>query len=54
MTNSTAQIEIKVVQATEIVKGIVLIIKEQPVKGGGISETKEENTIYDACIIYEF
>ena len=54
MTNTTAQIEIKEVQATETVKGTVLIVKEQPVKGGGINETKEENTIYQASIIYEF
>jgi hypothetical protein len=47
MTNTTAQIEIKEVVATEIVK-------EQPVIGGGINETKEENTIYDASIVYEF
>jgi len=54
MTNTTAPIEIKEVQATETVKGTVLIIKEQPVKGGGINETKEENTIYEASIVYEF
>jgi len=54
MINTTAQIEIKEIQATELIKGVVLIIKEQPVKGGGINETKEENTIYNASIVYEF
>lgn len=54
MTNTTAQIEIKEVQATETVKGTVLIIKEQPVEGGGICQTEAENTVYDACIVYEF
>lgn len=54
MRNTTAQIEIKEIQATELIKGAVLIIKEQPVKGGGINETKEENTIYNASIVYEF
>jgi len=54
MTNTKAEIEIKEVQATENIKGTVLFIKEEVVKGGGISETKEENTIYDACIVYEF
>ena len=42
------------VQATETVKGTVLIVKEQPVIGGGINETKGENTIYEASIVYEF
>jgi hypothetical protein len=54
MTNSKAQIEIKEVVATEKVKGTILIVKEQPVIGGGINETKSENTIYDASIVYEF
>jgi hypothetical protein len=54
MTNTTAQIEIKKVVATENVKGTILIVKEQPVIGGGINETKEENTIYEASIVYEF
>ena len=54
MTNTTAQIEIIEVQATETVRGTVLIIEEQPVKGGGINQTKEENTIYEASIVYEF
>ncbi len=54
MTNTKAQIEISEIQATETVKGTVLIIKEQPVIGGGIDQTKEENTIYEAGIVYEF
>ena len=54
MTNTNAQIEILEVQATEPIKGTVLVIKAQPVIGGGIAEAKEENTIYDAGIIYEF
>lgn len=54
MKNTKAQIEILEVQATETIKGTVLIIKEQPVIGGGIAETKEQNTIYDAGVIYEF
>ena len=54
MTNTTAKIEIIEVQATESVKGTVLMIKEQPVIGGGINQTKEENTIYEASIVYEF
>lgn len=54
MTNTTAQIEIKEVQATEAIKGTVLIVKEQPVNGGGINEAKEENNIYGANIVYEF
>jgi hypothetical protein len=54
MRNTTAQIEIIDVIATEAVKGTILIVKEQNVIGGGINETKEENTIYDASIVYEF
>jgi hypothetical protein len=54
MTNTTAKIQITEVQATELVKGTVLIIQEQPVTGGGINQTKQENTIYEASIVYEF
>ena len=54
MTNTTAQIEIIEVVATENIKGTILVVKEQPVIGGGIAEPKENNTIYDASIIYEF
>ena len=54
MRNTKAQIEIKKIVATETVKGTILIIKEQHVIGGGINETKEENTIYEASIVYEF
>ena len=54
MTNTNAEIEITEVIATEKIKSTILFIKEQPVFGGGINETKEENTIYDASIIYEF
>jgi hypothetical protein len=54
MKNTTSQIEIKEIVASENVKGTILIVKEQPVIGGGINESKEENTIYDASIIYEF
>ena len=53
MENTNAKIEIIEVQATESVKGTVLMIKEQPVIGGGINQTKEENTIYEASIVYE-
>lgn len=54
MTNIKSQIEIIEFQATETIKCTVLVIKEQPVKGGGINQTKEENTIYEADIVYEF
>jgi hypothetical protein len=54
MTNTTAQIEIKEVVATETVKVTIVVVKEQPVIGGGINEIKEESTIYDASIVYEF
>lgn len=54
MTNTIAKIEIKEVVATETVNATILIVKEQPVIGGGINETKEENTIYEASIVYEF
>jgi hypothetical protein len=54
MTNTIAKIEIKEVVATETVNGTILFVKEQPVIGGGIKETKEENTIYEASIVYEF
>lgn len=54
MTNTIAKIEIKKVLATETVNGTILFVKEQPVIGGGIKETKEENTIYEASIVYEF
>ncbi len=54
MTNTKSQIEIIEFQATETIKCTVLVIKEQPVKGGGINQTKEENTIYEADIVYEF
>lgn len=54
LTNTKAEIEIITVQATETIKGTVLIIKEQPCKGGGIADPNEENTIYGAHIVYEF
>jgi len=54
MTNTKAEIEIKEVIAGESIKSKILIIKEQPVFGGGISQSKEENIILDANIIYEF
>lgn len=60
MTNTKAQVEIIEIQATETVKGTVLTIKERPtindkpIVGGGINESKEENTIFNASIIYEF
>jgi hypothetical protein len=54
MTNTTAQIEILEVLVSEKVKRKILIVNEQPVIGGGINESKEENTIYDAAIIYVF
>lgn len=54
MTNTNANIEIIKVVATNKISGTVLIIKEQPVIGGGISEMEEDNTIYNASIIYEF
>jgi hypothetical protein len=47
-------IEIIKLTATETVKGTILIIKEQPVIGGGINQSKEENSIYEASIVYEF
>lgn len=49
MTNTKSEIE--------IVKGFandVLIIKESVNVSEGIGETKEENTIFNASIIYEF
>lgn len=49
MTNSKSNIEIATVANTTI-----LLISEQPISGGGINETKEENTIYEANIVYEF
>jgi len=53
MTNTTSNIEIATVHTSNF-SGTILIISEQPVIGGGISETKEENTIYEASIVYEF
>lgn len=53
MTNTKAAIEIKTVQ-TDTTKDTVLLVLEQPVQGGGIAQTKAENTIYDAGIVYEF
>jgi len=50
----TSTIEIIKLIATETVKGTILIIKEQPVIGGGINQSKEENSIYEASIVYEF
>jgi len=49
MTNTKSEIE--------IVKGFtndVLIIKESVNTSEAIGETKEENTIYNSSIIYEF
>ncbi len=49
MTNTKSEIE--------IVKGFandVLIIKESANTSEGIGETKEEDTIFNASIIYEF
>jgi hypothetical protein len=58
MTNTKSKIEIHTVEATKSITGTVLIIKGYPEenRGGGnlINETKEENTIYDASIVYEF
>ena len=54
MNTQNQTFEIKEVVATEKVKGTILIVKEQPVIGGGINETKSENTIYEASIVYEF
>jgi len=53
MTNSKSPIEIKNVQV-ESIKATIVIINEQPVDGGGINESKEENFIYEASIVYEF
>jgi hypothetical protein len=47
-------LEILEVQATEALKSVLLIVKHLPVTGGGISETKEQNTIYEASLVYEF
>jgi hypothetical protein len=49
MTNTKAELEILKGMSNE-----VLVIKEHPSDGISICETKEENTIYDASIIYEF
>jgi len=49
MTNTKSEIE--------IIKGFtsdVLIIKESANTSEGIGEAKEENTVYNASIIYEF
>ena len=53
MTNTKSNIEIATVSTSDFSNTVVLI-SEQPVKGGGINETKEENTIYEASIVYEF
>ncbi len=49
MANTKSQIEI-----VNVNTNTVLIIKDQPVIGGGISESQLLNTIYNAGIIYEF
>lgn len=53
MTNTKADLEILKISSNNI-SNKVLIIKEQPVKGGGINQEKTETTIYDSNIIYEF
>ncbi|CAB4142018.1 hypothetical protein UFOVP697_28 [uncultured Caudovirales phage] len=54
MINTKSQIEIKEIVVNETIKGTILIVKEQNLIGGGINQTKEDNTIYEASIIYEF
>jgi hypothetical protein len=53
MTNSKSTIEILSIETSDF-SSTVLVILEQPVKGGGINESKDDNTIYDASIVYEF
>ena len=36
------------------VKDTIILVKEQPVLGGGINETQEDNTLCDFPVIYEF
>ena len=58
MTNTKSNIEIITVVATESISGTVVIINGYPEdntrNGNLINQTKEENTIYNAAIIYEF
>lgn len=49
MTNTKLNIEI-----VKVENDTILFISDQPVLGGGVNETKEENTIYEASIVYEF
>lgn len=49
MTNTKSEIKIIEGFANDI-----LIIKESAKVSEGIGETKEENTIYNASLIYEF
>ena len=53
MENTKSEIQILETEVNEI-KCNILIINEEIVKGGGINQTNEENTIYDYSIIYEF
>jgi hypothetical protein len=53
MTNTKSDIEIITVSTLNFTNK-VLVIFEQPVIGGGINETKQDNIIYDASIVYEF
>ena len=51
--NTKAPIQIATIE-TDTTKDTVVVISEQPVKGGGITQTAAENTIYHASIVYEF
>ena len=53
MNNTYSNIEIAIVSNSNF-SNTVLVISEKPVMGGGINQTKENNTIYDANMIYEF
>jgi hypothetical protein len=53
MTNSNSPIEILTVVTSDF-SGTVVLISEQPVRGGGINESIDDNTIYEAGIVYEF
>lgn len=57
MKNTTAQIEISDMKTPETLKGksTVLFIHEKPCECGVAGkESREQNTIYDAGVIYEF
>lgn len=49
VTSGVVQIESNIAHPRAIV-----IVKEEIVKGGGINQTEEENTISGASIVYEF